>query len=184
MREFVPLWKTPSRQQAIDVLVACRTSTAALIQPLSAHQLREPTVLGDGTWSVKDLLGHLAEWEIRALETLGARRKATAPAFATVDEQNDFHIERKRSWSLPKVQREYDAVRDDLVAAIGSLDDERWLAKIETRGGRSAMALVLGKMLNGGRWGFFAHDLAHRADLTRAVQRLSLPTSNASRATR
>lgn len=52
------------------------------------------------------------------------------------------------------------------------MDDERWLAKVETSSGRSARALVLAKLLTGGRYGYLAHDFAHRRDLERSVKSL------------
>jgi hypothetical protein len=158
--DFVPLWKTPTRQQAVDILRTCRAWTDDAVAPLSAEQLVVPTQLGDGTWTVKDLLGHLATWEERALVMLG-RRSSPAPAassFASADDFNAHHLERKRSWSLAKVQQEYDEVRTELVACIEGLDDERWLGKIDVGGRRSALALVLAKMLNGDRFGYFAHS--------------------------
>ncbi len=53
------------------------------------------------------------------------------------------------------------------------MDDERWFGKIDVGGKRSALALVLAKMLNGDKHGFFAHDLAHKRDLDEAVRILS-----------
>ena len=174
MAELTPLWKTPTRAQAVEILRACRASTEATIAPLSPKQLTMPTVLGDGTWSIKDLLGHLATWEERALVTAGLRSAPKrAPAFASVAEFNAHHLERKRAWSLAKVRKDYDAVRTDLVVGIEAMDDERWYEKIDVGGKRSALALVLAKMLNGDKHGLFAHDLAHARDLERAARELS-----------
>jgi uncharacterized protein (TIGR03083 family) len=172
MSDLAPLWKTGTPAQAVEILRAGRASTDELIAVLAPKQLTTPSVLGDGTWSIKDLLGHIAICEERALALAGARPSPDPHPFASVDEQNDFHIEQRRRWSLAKMQRHYAEVRDALVEEISGMDDARWLTKVDTGKVRSALGLVLGKMLNGGRFGFFAHDLAHRADLQRAVTQL------------
>lgn len=170
MTELAPIWKTPTRTQAVAKLQACRAVTDEMISPLSAKQRTPPTTLGDGTWTVKDLLGHLAMWEERALGIIAGEM---ALPFATADEMNAHGLERTRAMSLPKVEREYARVRTALVDAIEAMDDERWLAKVDTGSGRTALALRLGKLLVGGRHGYFAHDLAHGVDLTKAVQHLT-----------
>ncbi|HEX4905307.1 MAG TPA: maleylpyruvate isomerase family mycothiol-dependent enzyme [Acidimicrobiales bacterium] len=170
MTELAPIWKTPTRAQAVAMLRACRSVTDELLAPLSNKQRTTPTTLGDGTWTVKDLLGHLSMWEERALDIIDGK---PAPPFASADEMNAHGLERTRGMTLPKVEREYARVRGALVDAIETMDDERWLAKVETGSGRTALALRLGKLLVGGRHGYFAHDLAHRNDLTKAVQHLT-----------
>lgn len=45
------------------------------------------------------------------------------------------------------------------------MEEEQWSAKIQTSSGSSALALELGRLLVGGHYGLFAHDLAHITDL-------------------
>ena len=172
MSDFAPLWRTPTRGQAVEILMTCRAWTDSTIAGLTPEQMEAPTALGDGTWSVKDLLGHLASWEARALEIIGVRPK-NDHAFASADEFNAHHLDDKRSWSLEEVWRYYDDVRSELVSTIDQMDDERWLDKIQTSSGRSALALVISKLLNGDKYGYLAHDFAHRRDLEKAVASLS-----------
>jgi hypothetical protein len=75
--------------------------------------------------------------------------------------------------SLDGVRSEYDDVRSALIAAIEAMSDEQWLEKVPAGKGRSARALVIAKLLNGNKYGFLAHDLAHRADLEKAVARVT-----------
>ena len=172
MKDFEPLWKTPTREQAVTILTTCRAWTDGAMSALSLAQLEAPTTLGDGTWTVKDLLGHLASWETRALEIIGIRQREEH-LYASADEFNAHHLEIKRVWSLEEVRDDYGAVRSELVQAIVEMEDERWLAKIETASGRSSLALVLAKLLNGGKYGYLAHDFAHRRDLEKAVALLA-----------
>jgi len=166
------MWKTPTRSQAIDVLRTCRAWTDGIVRDLSPHERSLATPLGDGTWSVKDLLGHLATHEHRALITIGARQPGSDDelVFADVHALNAHHLREKRAQTLDEVEADYAATRTALVAAIDEMSDERWLEKIEYGRGRSALGLVLGKMLNGDKYGYFAHDLAHRRGLEQAVE--------------
>lgn len=100
MADFEPLWKTPTRAQAVKILRSCRAVTDGLIASLTPEQLTAPTPLGDGTWSIKDLLGHLAMWEARALVVVGVRPQPDEPAFSDVDELNAHHLARTRAMSL------------------------------------------------------------------------------------
>jgi hypothetical protein len=155
----------------LEILATCRGWTDGIIRDLSAEQRVAPTALGGGTWTVKDLLGHLATHEHRALLVLGCREVTDEDeaAFGDVHAFNEYHLEKKRAWTLHEVETDYEATRDELVRAIGAVADEKWLEKIPHGGGRSAMALVLGKMLNGDKYGLYAHDFAHRRGLEEAA---------------
>ena len=166
---FVPVWRTPTRAQAVDILRTCRARTDELVAGLTPAQRRAAVPgLGDGTWSVKDLLGHLAAHEHRALVFLGARGRARGDGLdlPSNDAFNAHHLAKARRRSLPSVEADYASTRDALVAAIEAMSDEAWAEKVAVGGGaRSARGLVLGKMLNGDRFGLFAHDLAHHRAL-------------------
>ncbi len=62
--EFTPLWKTPTREQAMQVLQTCRAWTDSVVAELTPRQRAASTPLGDGTWSVKDLLDSAEAGEI------------------------------------------------------------------------------------------------------------------------
>ncbi|MBA2608134.1 MAG: DinB family protein, partial [Actinobacteria bacterium] len=133
MKAFTPIWRTATREQAIGILQGTREVTDSLIDNLSARRLTVAGPLGGGVWSIKDLIGHLATWEERALVILGARKPASG------------------SGNAPQTT------------------DERWLERTDIGGKRSALGLVLGKLLTGEKYGYYAHDLAHYKDLKRAV---------------
>ena len=170
VKAWTPLWRTPTRAEAVAVLRSGREVTDSLIDELSAKRMSEIGPLGGGAWSITDLIGHLATWEERALVIMGARQSPAHLGRAqTTDEFNAFHVERKRRWAPARVRRDADAVRNELIAAIGDTTDERWLAKVDTGSGKSALGLYLGKVLTGEKYGFYAHDLAHYKDLRRAT---------------
>lgn len=172
--DFTPLWKTPTRAQAVSILRACRAWTDRTIAGLTSEQLQTPTALGDGTWTIKDLLGHLAAWERRALGIMSATERTPGSSFATADEFNAHQLEVTRGQSLDEVRREYDDVRSRLVTAIEEMTDERWMEKLLlSSGSRSARALIVAKVLTGGKYGYLAHDFDHRRDLERSVAQLT-----------
>ena len=177
--DFKPVWKTPSQAQAVDILQTCRSWTDSLVSHLGAKDRSAASPLGDGTWSVNDLLGHLATHEHRALVAMGVRQPTAddRASFATVADFNAHHLARKRGWSARRLNDDYRRTRDELVAAIGSLSEERWFAKVPHGSGRSALALVLAKMLNGDKFGYFAHDFAHSRGLEEVVQRTRPPST-------
>ena len=167
-----PIWRMPTRAEAIEILVAARGRIEALIADLDDKQMKTKTLLGGGDWSVKDLIGHLAVYEERAVAIATGRKPRQGSQITSVDEFNAAEIERKRKWSVKRVRDDAERARAELLAAIENMDDDRWASKVQTGQGRSAMGLVLGRLLVGGRLGLYAHDLAHVRDLERSVKSL------------
>ena len=60
-----------TREEAIDVLERGQGAVRRLIKRIPAHWLARPGI-GGGTWTAKDLLGHLCFWEENVLEALAA----------------------------------------------------------------------------------------------------------------
>ena len=143
-----------------------------MIVDLAPPQLTAVGPLGGGLWSIKDLLGHLATWEERALVIAGAWKppKAASSVPTTTDAFNAVNIDRKRGWSWSRVSTDAARVRTALLEMIEEMDDGTWRAKVAVGESRSALGLVLAKLLTGARYGYFAHDLAHYADLRKAVR--------------
>lgn len=161
----------PTRAEAEEILTYSRSRTLALVNQLEPRQMKVPTLLGGGTWSVKDLLGHLSGYEEQAVAlAVGERPRFDFWRFSSVDERNAADLERKRTWTVKRVLEDLASTRLRLLEVIDNMDDERWTAKVQTRTGRSALALVLGRLLVGGPHGLFAHDLAHIRDLERSVE--------------
>jgi hypothetical protein len=164
----------PTRRGAIRILEEGRARTLDLVERLPRSALTTPG-LGGGEWSPKDLLGHLASWEEYALDALAAwGRGQRAPiddlqfsvATSRINRQN---VERKSSWSLPKVRRECDRLHLELLDAIGSMTDARWRRPVTERG-RKPLASRLGGIL-GGPAGPFRHEEAHHPSLRGFVER-------------
>lgn len=161
-----------SRQDAIETLRDARARLTALIDGLSDMQLQTSATLGGGSWSIKDLLGHLASWEERALHWLergGAPPKATYPP---TDEFNAAEVERKARSPLDVVKDETRRSHKRLIEAIESTPDELWLSRVPVDGDTLQLGQLVGMILAGDDHGPFAHDLAHLADVEAYVRSL------------
>lgn len=172
MNDFKPIGRLPSRAEAVDHLQGQRARLLEVIDGLSDRQMKTPTVLGGGQWSVHDLLGHLASCETTVVALLTGQPLPSVFFELTGEDRNAAEVARKRDWSTRRVRRESTEVHNSLVEAIRALADDRWTEKIPIGGGRnSALGLVAGRILAGK--GLFAHDMAHMWDLKRSVKRLS-----------
>jgi hypothetical protein len=161
-----------SRREAIGVLQEGRARIEELLDRLPRAAMTTGGV-GGGTWSPKDLIGHLASWEEYALDALAAwDRGERAPIdelqfTLSTSRLNDQAVARKTSWSLARVRRDADRVHAELLEAIRSMPDARWRAPATPRG-RKPLGARLGSILQGTS-GPFAHDAAHVKSLSSFV---------------
>src|SRR5581483_2665399 len=72
----------------------------------------------DGDWSVKDVLGHLAFWEERALQRA---RGAASIAFDDIDSLNAEQVEARRMLSAAQVRADLERGHDELLSALNNL---------------------------------------------------------------
>lgn len=163
-----------TRREALRVLEEGRARVDELLDVLPKAAMTEHG-LGGGTWSPKDLVGHLASWEEHALDALAAWDKGErAPiddlAYAlSTSALNDQAVRRKAGWSLAKVRRDAEAVHEELVEAIRSMPDARWRAPATPKG-RKPLGTRLGAILVGSSGAPFAHDAAHLRSLSSFVR--------------
>src|SRR3954468_22273687 len=100
---------TPRRIDAIRLARAHRDRTNALRASIDPSAF-ETKGLGGGTWSPKDLVGHLETWEENALDALEAwDRGERAPIVAALqalgtDEFNKRAVERKASMTADQTR--------------------------------------------------------------------------------
>lgn len=162
-----------TRREAIQILQAGRARIDELLDGLPRSAMTTPGI-GGGTWSPKDLIGHLASWEGYALDALASwERDERAPidelqyALST-SRINEQAVARKARWSLARVRREADHTHDELLAAIRGMSDARWRSPATSRG-RKPLGARLGSLLIG--IGPFGHDAAHVRSLATFVER-------------
>jgi DinB superfamily len=158
----------PSRAQALRILQEGHRAVRELLDLLPRRAVTTPG-LGGGDWSPKDLIGHLASWEERAVAALQAWDQGHGPAFdkelwsRSTASINREAVERTAKLSAPEVIRRADATHEELLRRIRDLSDVRW-HRPGTARGRTAVGARLGGIL-GGPSGHFRHADAHLKDL-------------------
>jgi hypothetical protein len=115
---------------AAEVLDRVQISWAALqdvVSRLSSDQLSTP---GPETWSVKDHLAHIAEWERACTAVLnhqpqweGFRLEPKVYASLELDPLNEVLYERNRGLSIGEVKAMANAAHAEMVAALSGLGD-------------------------------------------------------------
>jgi hypothetical protein len=171
MTDFQPIGRLPTPSEAIDHLQAQRARLSAAIDGLSDRQMKAVSVLGGGEWSIHDLLGHLASCESTVVALLTGQPLPAVFLELSMDDRNAAEVARKRGWTVRRVRDESNQVRAALIQAIDAAGDDHWRDKVPIGGGRrSALGLVAGRILSGGRFGLFAHDMDHMRDLERSIR--------------
>ena len=152
------------RDDAIRNLESGQAALEALCAQLSEPQMEQPSTIGGGSWSAKDLLGHIAAWEEVALHTITAWRTGqplpTDADWPGTDAFNAQVQERTSAQALPEVRQYATSAHAGLVAGIRNLSDDEWRS---TRGD-SVLGETLGR-ITGGPAGNFRHAFDHLDDL-------------------
>ena len=156
----------PGRTEAIRLLREDRVRTSALLDRLSSDAF-VTTGLGGGTWSPKDLVGHLETWERFAIDALEAiERGQPAPISQErldTDALNRREVEGKAGRGETETRASASATYERLLGAIDALPDARWGGP-EGPGTDRTVGDRLGSIL-GGSLGLFRHDADHWQDL-------------------
>ena len=133
----------------------------AALADLDAAALAEPGVVGD--WSVKDLVGHVAAWEQRALHLIAAWRGGAGRdgiEDVAVEDYNAAEAERRHAWSLAQVQAEAAETRAQLRQALEALTDEDWVAPLRVGEQEAQVGTWVGNVLGGALPGSHADEHA------------------------
>ncbi len=83
-----------------------------------------------GTWTIKDLLGHMAMWQQVGIQFITDYRASGNPQNlgldndAAVDTYNRRGADLRHDWSLARVHTELDDAQRHLIAAIESLSED------------------------------------------------------------
>jgi hypothetical protein len=160
--------EVPDRDDAIRLAREDRERTNTLLASIDPSAF-ETSGLGGGTWSPKDLVGHLETWEENALAAIDAwDRGQRAPIVAELqslgtDAFNLRAVERKASMSADETRTSAIATHARMLERFGALSDERW-SSAPIDGDDATMGARLGSTL-GGELGLFRHDPDHWPDL-------------------
>lgn len=163
-----------TRQEAIEVLDRGQAAVRRLLARVPSHRIARPG-LGGGTWSPKDLIGHLCFWEERVLEAIASwERGERAPIDREISSRsigaiNAEAVRARSRHTLARVLRDWDNVHGELVRTIRTMPDARWERPATPRG-RKSLGHRIGQLLVG--QGPFGHAQAHLRDLEALVDRI------------
>ena len=168
--------ETPA--EAAAILAKGSEALDAAFSKLSADAAEARATIGGGTWSARDLAGHLATWEEVALRTIEEIRAGRPPSIrttitdeASLDLFNAAEVERKASLGWREALTNFRATNARLVATVRAIPDEEWGRVAPAAGGRRAR--TLGEEV-GSSTGMpeypFRHAWAHLPDLEAFVQ--------------
>src|SRR5262245_41367723 len=94
-----------------------------------------------GKWSAHEHLAHVACYQRRFLERLGAILSTDRPALARYRAEDDPDWPRWQHLSGPELGERFDALREESLATIGSLSDEQ-LARVGVHPAYGAMTVT------------------------------------------
>ncbi len=143
------------REELLTKMMECRAALLQAIAELSEEEMTKVQV--EGTWTIKDLLGHLASWDETMLKPL--QNYAAGEGFeVTVLENflvwNDEQAAQKRDLPLDKIREQFIQVREELVTVAKHLSDEQLNQQIVfSWGGKGTVAK--------GLWGLCEHEWEH-----------------------
>jgi hypothetical protein len=118
----------PSKSELLDVIRTERTRLESLLEGLSDSQMNESGV--EATWSIKDILAHIAAWERLAYDRIHAALHGAPLKFplikgdADVDRFNAEVFDTSKDLTLPEVKKEFDNSHKAFVAQIETLADD------------------------------------------------------------
>jgi len=153
------------------------TEMTALVLGLTDGQWTQQATIGDGDWSVRDLVGHIASWEELALERIDAFRRGQAlpSPGASIDDLNAGMVASKASLSLVDLRREATETHARLLVALSELSDQEWETEVAVADrDRAPLGQALGSTLGAPRRPF-GHVAAHVDDLRRYVASAARP---------
>ena len=116
-----------SRRSILNVLATTRSETRALLSALDP----ERTVHDDErAWRVRDILGHLAVWNMEAARSLQAY--AEGEEYTCVADRSGYYdyngpaAQERSDWTMDEVWAEYEASHDQLRRVIAALPAGKW----------------------------------------------------------
>lgn len=153
-----------SKEKTLNRLIQSRQALCQAIEGLSEAELTGRPV--EGTWTIKDLLGHITAWDETCLKPL--RRCLEGGAFEAekIDDYlawNEKQAARRRDFPLKAILDEMSAVRQELLAVATRLPAEQWEQQISFPwGGQGTIRQALG--------GLAYHEMEHVHSLQESRQ--------------
>ncbi len=124
------------RSQLLKRLDEAWNALKASYAGLSDSEIIEPGVTG--TWSIKDIIAHVASWEEESLTHLplilvGGRPPRYSVTYGGIDAFNAQTTEQKRNFSLSEVLRQQDDTHRRLIDFIHKVPEDQFIRETRFR---------------------------------------------------
>ena len=148
-----------SKETLIADLVAAREELLAAVDLVPQEERPSRLVCGD--WTLRDLLGHVADWEgvwVESLRQLAAGRSPQFEPVESIEAQNQAFFQARRDQSWEEAWDDLRAAHEAMLEMLQGIDEED-LAR--------SITFLLGAQGTAYRWVriFVEHDLEHVRDL-------------------
>ena len=104
-------------EERLNVLKAC--------EGLADDELSKP--MGEGKWSVKDTLGHLAAWEGEVVKAFEQKARGERPTIGDISDYNAWNgvqAANRKDLSPAEIRREFHDNRARLMTIVSELPDD------------------------------------------------------------
>lgn len=170
---------TPSEgpDEAADVLAKGAVALEDLFARLRPDIAEARATIGGGTWSAKDLAGHIQTWEQVALDAIQDLRAGRRPRLrevvtdeASLDRFNAAQVQAKASQSWEEALAALKATTASLVTTVRAIPPQEWGATPLGQGDdRRTMGQHVGSATGMPKYPF-RHAWAHLPDLRALVE--------------
>jgi hypothetical protein len=171
----------PSRDEALGTLGEGYRGLLGPVEGVPEDDLTRPATIGDGKWSAKDLVVHVAIWEEASIDALAAIRRGGMPSIEAylregapgIDRYNDETMSAIRDLTWRQALARAEAAHVTLTGAIRTMTDDEWTARVPYDTERRKRLAELLASITGAPKRPFGHAFAHIPDLEAFV--VSLP---------
>jgi uncharacterized protein (TIGR03083 family) len=146
------------KPHALASLHESRRDTLAVIAELNLDAIAHPTT----GWRVRDVLGHVAVWEIEATRALEAYRRGESYPVVSIPDFNEQAYRARQDLPLDGVLAEWQSTREAFIAALEAIPAEDYERVYRFPwGGRES----IGEMAVEMAW----HEREHVDEIQRAI---------------
>lgn len=144
----------------LAALRASRQELEALVELVPEAERARRKV--SDAWTLKDILGHIADWEAYCISCIEAGEPLPQEYEGDGQRWNEAHAADRRNQPWQQVWNDFQVIRQQLLALLGSMDQEELESTMENPWGAHASAY-------GWAHAYLAHEREHAADLCKVL---------------